>query len=81
MYNMYACDVSEIVGPSYSVFSVKAADQATSPIIDGDQLTVTGKKGFSASSAVVTLACPKGAIEDCMSLLVLWNPFRNRTWH
>jgi len=41
----------------------------------------TGKKGFSAPSAVVTLACPKGAIEDCMSLLVLWNPFRNRTWH
>ena len=45
---MHACDVSDIVGAPYNVFSIKATDwdDATNPITGGTQLTVTGKGFF-----------------------------------
>eukprot|EP00956_Cyclotella_meneghiniana_P000320 scaffold383_cov20-Cyclotella_meneghiniana.AAC.2 len=57
--DMYACDVSEIVGPPYNIFSVKAADQATSPIVDVDQLTVTGKRDSLPHLLLSRLRVPK----------------------
>lgn len=67
--DMFACDVSDIVGPPYNIYSIKANgwDEATSPITGGTVLSICGQ-GFLASSggsssAVVKFACSKGFIE------------------
>lgn len=66
--DMYALNVSDIVGPPYNIFSVVADwDEATSPITGNTPLTISGQ-GFYASSggsspAVVKFASPKGVTE------------------
>ena len=67
--DIFTCDVADIVGPPYNIFTVQAVDwtEATSPITGGVQLLISGR-GFAASSggatnAIVKFACPKGAIE------------------
>eukprot|EP00804_Cyclotella_cryptica_P004521 CCRYP_006874-RA/>CCRYP_006874-RA protein AED:0.08 eAED:0.09 QI:0/0/0.5/1/0/0/2/139/4220 len=64
--DMFACDVSDIVGPPYNIFSVKAVDwdKASSPITGGTELLLSGQ-GFStycggSSTATVRFACSKG---------------------
>lgn len=67
--DIFTCDVADIVGPQYNIFTIKAIDwgQASSPITGGAKLIISGQ-GFEATSggsstALVKFACPKGSIE------------------
>ena len=68
--DIYSCDLSDVVGPPYNIFSIKASDwnSPTSPITGGVDLTIQGQgfrslSGGGSSSSVVKFACPSGCVE------------------
>jgi len=65
--DLYSCDVSSVVGPSYNVFSLESKDwkQPTGPVTGNTEIVLLGKGFSSASStcATIRLACTKGHID------------------
>jgi len=61
------CDVKEVVGPPYNVFSIQSLEweSAIGPVTGNSQMILKGK-GFKSScttSATIRFACMKGSIE------------------
>ena len=65
--DMYCCDINEVVGPPYNIFSIESKDwsSAIGPITGGSPMILKGK-GFKSSfgkTATIRFACLKGFMD------------------
>ena len=64
---VYTCNVSQIVGPPYNIFSLACIDwdKVIGPVTGGSKMLFKGK-GFQSvqnRTAIICISCPKGSIE------------------
>jgi dynein heavy chain len=65
--DLYSCDVSTVVGPTYNIFSIESKEwkKPIGPVTGNTEIVLLGKGFSSASStnATIRLACAKGYID------------------
>lgn len=65
--DLYNCDVSNVVGPTYNIFCISSNgwDEPIGPITGGSKMFLIGKGFSSVQSSIATIkfACAKGIVE------------------